>query len=578
MANDIKIGAILEVSTGESVENLTELDGKITTIGESLNKTADSQMELADKIANTSNVVKGALGGFTALNGVIGLLTKSNIGLSDAFAKTQVVLMSILGGVDAFANGITAWARIMPGIVTSFRALNTTMKANVILAVASAVVALVVKIVEWTRESNEAQKAQERLNKIKEQAKESIDNLNKSIEREIKLVKERTGSDLEVLKARKQAIERTIEMNKETQKLNETVQKEEEYNNEAELSRAKKGKATWSALSEIAKVSNENHEETLKNLDEQIALEEELEKIRADKAAHAAYLAKLEERRKAFEDLRKEIHEYTMQLLESNEPTENEKMFNELNDMIQDSLLNLEKLPDGVTPALKKLEPEVQKVTFTLKGYFEHLKESLKFEDWNQGAEAAANQIQDTFNKIGEVYAMDAKNQQDALTVKQKGLSSDSAEYKKLEKEKEKIAKEAFERQKNFDAVTTTIDGLRASVSLLASYSGLGPAGWVVGSTLAAATLSTSIATAAKIKQQVFTGGSSDGSSISAASVQMPEMPIIEHVPERFTGMTADEYRQINAEKPATQVVLVVDDVTQAQNSARVKVKTANPY
>jgi len=558
--NNPSIKAVLNVDTGKSEVKLEQLDRAVDKLGAEMQEASNTSMSLSDKILNASNIAKGAIGGFTALSGIVGLLSKKNEVLSDAFAKTQVVLMSVLGGIDALANGISATMRIMPGLIASFKALNTVMKANVIIAVASAVAALTVKVVEWAKANKEAAESQQAINEQLREQQERADFNAKAVDALLKSRAEILELEELSFQREKKYYEMIGNSEKEILKLEENRFKSrsstlEEVIKQVDINAINYNEITGKLWAMYFKEQAEYNTKILEAEDRAT-----VERIRKKEEREAEALEKEKEREAEALALRIENWRQYYIFLQGNAETLKNMPF----PYTPDELREEEEMLDNFVEIEEKKRAEIEKTKETI---------------WSVvgQVQAANDALQDIFSKMGQVYAMDAQNQMDAISIKQQGMDSESAAYKKLEKEKEKIAKESFDRQKNFDAVMTVMDGLRASVGIIQSFSGMGVPGVIAGIALAAGQLAASLAVADKIRQQQYVGSSSAGGGGAAAAVQMPEMPVLVNpIQETHNNMTADETRMINETKYVP--VLVAEDVSEAQNAQRVKVTTSNPY
>jgi hypothetical protein len=179
---------------------------------------------------------------------------------------------------------------------------------------------------------------------------------------------------------------------------------------------------------------------------------------------------------------------------------------------------------------------------------------------------SGVNGVQSIMGQLSSLYEMDAKNQIDALSIKQKGLDKDSDAYKKIEAEKEKVSEEAFEKKKNIDAVSATIDAIAASNAAFHAMSGIPPApAW--GIAAAAAALTFGMKQVQMIKQQQYVGSSSSPDSGSSLGALPSMLELRQPIQETRTNVTGFDEDVINK---LPQQVLVVEDLKQVQNRVTV--------
>lgn len=125
----------LEYGTTSYYNKLKELSSAQSSLNNINDDIKASTMSVADSISGAFNSAAGLVGGYTALQGVVTLLGVENNVLTQTFVKLQAS-MAIVQGLKAMTDGIKA-ARI------AFKALNTTMYANPIMAVVAAITILV---------------------------------------------------------------------------------------------------------------------------------------------------------------------------------------------------------------------------------------------------------------------------------------------------------------------------------------------------------------------------------------------------------------------------------------------------
>lgn len=139
-------------------DELTNLDRGTKEYTDTLHKLADAQsqinnintdvrastMNLTDIYGQVTNVAKGVVGGFGALQSSIALLGGDTDKLAETFVKLQAT-MTLLQSLTALSSGVKS-ANI------AFKAFNVTLLANPIVAVAAVVVLLATRFVDLKEE------------------------------------------------------------------------------------------------------------------------------------------------------------------------------------------------------------------------------------------------------------------------------------------------------------------------------------------------------------------------------------------------------------------------------------------
>lgn len=195
--------AKLKVGTDEYNKTLKKLAESQNKINE-INKNARaSTLNLTDAFSQLSTVASGVTAGFGAVSSAVALLGEDNEALVETLVKVQAGL--------ALTQQLSSLARGIKAADLAFRAFNSTLYANPILAVVAGITALVAITARWIYTLSEQNSGVKELNESYEEQKKHIEETNKLRDREIDILKVQGTTILEITEIRRRQIQSDIE-------------------------------------------------------------------------------------------------------------------------------------------------------------------------------------------------------------------------------------------------------------------------------------------------------------------------------------------------------------------------------
>ena len=157
----------LEEGTEEYSNTLSQLGKTLGDIKDNTELAKAVTQDFGQQMANVTGTLKGISGGVTAITGALSLMGVE-MGEDTKVLKTLTSLMAMTQGIAAVESGIKAFK----GLTTAIRAatvaqkgLNTAMKANVFIAIASVALTAVGALVSYKNAAKEAAEEQAELNR-----------------------------------------------------------------------------------------------------------------------------------------------------------------------------------------------------------------------------------------------------------------------------------------------------------------------------------------------------------------------------------------------------------------------------
>ena len=541
----------LTVGTKDYVKALEKLGGIRDQIGD-LNQQINA-FNPEGKVKAFGNVVSGLASGFQAASGAAALFGADSKEVEKALLKVQAVM--------AFTEGIKG----ITALGDSFEVLTSIIKANPIVAFATALTALAGVAFTLYTNFNMTSQATKDLTKELEHQHEVTEALSRAGKRQIELLTAQGGSEREIIAVKEKLIQSQIMELETSLKLHERKLQDVKDNDslwEGTLNLLAAGQellGQTKQADDTRKAIQINKQERAKEDLDAIAKEKEdlldlqnnikvlsAEKIAIDKKETVEYKAELDKRkadRKAHQDYLKTIdQEVAAAKLDDDakkraeeEETANKEIAKNLK-----AMADAKALSDYRIAEKQREEKEKQAI------------EKASFEATMQTAEATTNAMGSLAN-----FLFDLKR-----SHLQKGSAAEL-----------KAAKKQFQVNKALAISSNIISTIMGITNALSAQSVIpDPFGTILKvATAAAVGISGTVATA-KIASQKFEGGGSSGGGggSSAPSISLPSPPTIAPPNQGNTDLNPDgTIKSKTSNQPIIKAVVVETDVTKTQKTVK---------
>ena len=548
----------LEEGTKEYTEALTRAANAQFQMAEINEQVRATAMDLGAVLTNSTRVLQGLAGGYTAFQGISNLLGVENKNLQETFVKLQAAMAVVQGldGIDGMFKSLKNLTIIMKQTETGTKVLtavqkvwNYVMSVNPVFLLITAIAALSAGVVVLTKVLKSNNDEEERANRIYQQRFDLLNQINTNISYNVALMKAQGKSSKEINDYETSASQqRLLDLQREMNMINnrnKTVKEMREL-------RTKYG-------------SLENAREALPELEK--LFDEEVkryEKLRADKN-----IIDVENLRKDEENKQKELDNLKSnnQKIEEEQRKHNEKMLADNERFNQEFIDNLhQKSIEELDIQMKENEEFLQQqYEWNLNKQDRQRESDLRFREYNMMMmeenylamdeldraaflnkqttefEFAQSTLQNRIDFNNKLLEDTTLTELDRLRIE-----NDNAEARKQIAENEAIAKEQllnglngvlqnasnlFAKEtavgKSIAVASTTIATYQSATQAYKSLAGIGPNGPVLGAVAAGVAIASGLKNVKEIlKVKVPKAGSGGGSSaISAPSISAPKIP-----------------------------------------------------
>lgn len=543
--------SLMTVGTKEYVEQLK----KIGDARDEIDDLNDSMKSFtgAGKIAAFSNAASGLASGFQAAAGAAALFGNESEDVQKALLKIQAVM--------AFTEGLKG----VEGLVDSFKVLGQVIKANPIIAFATALAAVTSAAAMLYTQFSMTSQATKDLTKELEDQHATTELLSRTIKRQIDLLTAQGGSEAEIIAKKKELIQQQIAEIETSIKLHERKLQDIRDNDSIWEGTLRIVAAIQSKLGQEVQANQTlaaiqlNKQQRAKEDLEAIAKEKQdledlkvavqinaIDAINADKKVTAEYLAELEKRkvaRKAFDDYNKQIEAEIAAAKLEDDIKKQQKEDLAAEAQIAKNLAEMQTAQDlaDFRIAQKQREEEEKQAI-----------EKASFEATMATAEASTNAMAGLSNFL--------------FDLKRSHLAKGSAAELRA-------AKKQFQVNKALAISSNIISTIMGITNALSAQSVIpDPFGTILKvATAAAVGVSGTVATA-KIASQKFEGGgaSAGGGGGASPSISLPSPPTIAPPSQGNTDLNPDGTIKNKSTSQSTIKAYVVEtDVTKTQKTVK---------
>lgn len=636
-----------ENSTKSLKAQLKELKAELANLDEGsleFQRLAEEAGALEDKIGDINAKVKnmasdtrgldalldgmqGVTGAFAAGQGAMALFGSENEELEKTMMKVQSAI-ALTSGVQSVANALNKdsalmtqltayWTKIKTaaslqsaaatgvettatvGATSAMRILNAVIKANPIMWLVTGITALVGAVAWFVSEEEKAEEQNEALNKSIERTSKEFDNrknkTEKTLSREIEMMKLRGATDEEIYVAEKKRLEEL-----------ERLRKEELGNTESNL------KAKRQALKQAVK---EGNDELIKKINDELKAEKDkwnkLKQAEGDYYHNKAVLDQNETNRK--KDVREK--ETQDEIAEQNRRRDAYKKHLEEKEAIRKRVQDINNsLIEDETERLLTIErTRFQREYAQAKGHKdllvalerEHARNVEKIRSEQSAKEQAEIQksLDDMNANIKKRNASQLSANQEIVTQKAEvskkqkkwddweALSAEEKEAKKYAAvsstlsaisnlaelfagKSRKSQERAFKIQKGVATAQALIDTYKGATAAFTSFASIPIVGTALGAVAAAGAVAAGLINVKKIQSQQFEGGGDSGGGGGATpSINIPQIGG-QTTPPQIGSQTATGINQLPEQAPVKAYV-VTSEVTSGQSLERNKIADA---
>lgn len=184
----------------DTLQALRSVQGQVTVAmreGREVSKTLDQSLR------DVANTAAGVAGGFTAVKAAGALLGEENEALQKTFVQLQAG-MALVQGLRQLGNGFFSLKALVPQVRVAFQAFNVTLMSNPIIAVATAVAALVAGLVILFSILGDSKSGVDELKASFEEYEAGLVSLQKEQDLEIRKLQAQGATEKEIAEARLQ--------------------------------------------------------------------------------------------------------------------------------------------------------------------------------------------------------------------------------------------------------------------------------------------------------------------------------------------------------------------------------------
>ena len=213
---DAEIGNF-QRNVGNYQSALDGVNASSVSFGEAMSKMNQQIEPTKQKFESVGKIAGGIASGFAAVQGAAALLGIENDNLEKSLVKVQSAMAIAQGisGLGGLVEGLAKAKVAFQGVNTTIQAVNKTMGKTgwllIITLVVTAIVGLISILKKKREEVNANEEAIKRLTKAEENFETGSSRRSKKLEREIKLMKAKGATDIEVANKRIEANKRELE-------------------------------------------------------------------------------------------------------------------------------------------------------------------------------------------------------------------------------------------------------------------------------------------------------------------------------------------------------------------------------
>ena len=387
------------------------------TLKEQTEEINASAMDFGQIASNCTKTVGGMVAGFQAAKATLNLFGVENETVIKSLQRMQN-LMAITQALPSIDNGVKAFKRLRLAIQSATAGVNGFKKALISSGIGAAVVAVGLLIANFDKlkalitGTNEELEKQKQL-QIEADLKKTNEALEKRLSLEERIRKAGGQSDLDIAKERVKSIEKEI---KQQQLLYEEMRRQAVMKATEKTAAINAGKAQsyinglkaeenklWQAADQYMRRADDLRANALKNAQEELKIEEALQKARDIKARQDEAEKKAEEQKKAWADARKKRLEEEKKEIENlkikyGELAEDIKLFGATD--YQKDLATIQKAEDKALETIQKAnekkiisEEQYQKDRVAIEKYYSKLREDAAREEAERQREISINTI-----------------------------------------------------------------------------------------------------------------------------------------------------------------------------------------
>lgn len=204
-------------NVGNYPDKMGEMTTSTVSFGEAMRNMNETIEPTKAKFESVQKVAAGLASGFAAVQGVSALLGIENENLEKSLVKVQsaMAIAQGIGGLGGLVEGLGKAKVAFQGVNTTIQAVNKTMGKTGWLLIITLVVTAIVGLVSILKKKKEVVDANEeaikRLTKAEEDFEKGTSKRNKELEREIKLMKAKGATDIEIANKRIEANKKELE-------------------------------------------------------------------------------------------------------------------------------------------------------------------------------------------------------------------------------------------------------------------------------------------------------------------------------------------------------------------------------
>lgn len=204
-------------NVGNYPDKMGDMTTSTVSFGEAMRNMNETIEPTKAKFESVQKVAAGLASGFAAVQGVSALLGIENENLEKTFIKLQAAMAIAqgIGGIGDLIEGVGRAKVAFQGLNTTIQTVNKTMGKTgwflIITLVVSAVIGLVSILKKKREEVDANEEAIKRLTKAEEDFETGSSRRSKKLEREIKLMKAKGATDIEVANKRIEANKKELE-------------------------------------------------------------------------------------------------------------------------------------------------------------------------------------------------------------------------------------------------------------------------------------------------------------------------------------------------------------------------------
>ena len=551
------------------------------------------------KFTSLTRSIGGALDGFQAFEGALGLIGVESEDLQKTLLKVQSA-MAFSQGIQGALEAKDSFIQLGSVVKNTFSAMTTASKAFLVGGIGLIIAAIGIVVANYDEWFGASKKIAEQQKVIAEQAKEQRQNIAKesgefaTLISRLKNTNEGSKERADLIKKINGQYGTTLQNIKDEAKFQESLNKE---------------LASYLEYQKAKYTLQKNEELIVKNLEKQDLIQSKISKstkdlpalIEAQKKAQkglnetnaqdtnmvAFYAEKVREAKAAVEAKNKEIK------LEQDELAKAEKRFNAYGSAANNASAKVDKLTNSGTKYVEQTTDKVDKVEENNEKEFEsydkleykkaqllkhseltlqgHINETVKLQ-----TDAAEHEIAILEAKAARASQIDAKAQSEKVKLTKQGFDTIAQIAELFGKKSEKAAKNAFKIQKAANIASALVTTYQSATAAYASQFVPipDPSSPVRGAVAAGIAIASGLANVAKISQQKFEGGSPSGGGntppsgggLSGGSVMSPNFNVVGN-----SGL--NQLGQLQ-QKPMKAYV-VSGDMTTAQSLDRNRIENA---